>query len=317
MQSRFLQHVLSLGVLLLAAACADSPTAPSSSPEPVGMIATNAAVSPQGTANGLTSLPCWVQIPDGFGGFRSRESVVNFPESDLHLSGRRRMYQYRGYAGDSLVFEATCVIPATENAARRMDRIFRVQRSPEKTLSLMSEEDPCGKAGCLLNPITVTACVGGNTYPNCDEKPEDHDQCYDFGICGSDSGTGWTGGSTGGGGGDPAATSPYEQGPLTFAACVLAVTGSVYTINQVGNLFTEWWAAQKDYESAKRILDAIYANPGSVSQATVEVYELRLDLARQRLDAAIGAVKGGTDMTGFALLGAAVACGASAFLPTP
>jgi hypothetical protein len=226
------------------------------------------------------------------------------------------MYQYRGYAGDSLVFEATCVIPATENAARRMDRIFRVQRSPEKTLSLMSEEDPCGKAGCLLNPITVTACVGGNTYPNCDEKPEDHDQCYDFGICGGDSGTGWTGGGGGGGGGGDPTVAP-DEGPVLFAVCVLAMIGSLAAFDIVASSFTEWYAAWKDFTSAQRMLDAIEANNDAVDPAVREVWILRRDIAKTRMDGAVGTIHTATGASILTLGAASLACGMGMTMPTP
>lgn len=115
---------------------------------------------------------------------------------------------------------------------------------------------------------------------------------------------------------DPQKT-PYQVGPLAWAACVLAVLGSAYSVDQVAGTFTEWWGAQQDLESARRMLDAIRANPAAVSQETVALWEFRVEYHRNRRDAAMNSLVGATNTSYWALAGAAAACGAAAFLPTP
>jgi hypothetical protein len=136
-------------------------------------------------------------------------------------------------------------------------------------------------------------------------------------------GTGGSGGSTGSPGtlcpdyGCEEETTAYEQGPLAWGACVLAVLGSVYTIDQVAGAFEDWWVAQREYDSVKRMYDAVVANPESVSPETIQLWEFRLTYARDRKDAAISAVSEKTGGSYWALAGAGVACGIAAVLPTP
>jgi hypothetical protein len=104
---------------------------------------------------------------------------------------------------------------------------------------------------------------------------------------------------------------------LAWAACVLAVLGTTYSVDQVADAFTKWWDAQRAYESAKRTLDAIYANPQAVSPETAGLWEFRVEYHRDRRDAAMNAVSDATNTSYWALAGAAVACGAAVFLPTP
>jgi hypothetical protein len=131
---------------------------------------------------------------------------------------------------------------------------------------------------------------------------------------------GGTGSGSGGSGGTvspPAAPTPFNEGPLAWAACVLAVLGATYSVDQVAGQFSDWWEAQRAYESAKRMLDAIYANPQGVSQETTALWEFRVEYQRDRVVAARSAVMDATNTSYWALGTAAVGCGAAAFLPTP
>jgi hypothetical protein len=112
---------------------------------------------------------------------------------------------------------------------------------------------------------------------------------------------GGEGGGAGGGGTlppDSTAVTPFQEGPLLWAACVLAVVGSVYSVDQVADQFTAWYEAQHGLESAQRILDAIHANSASVTPEMIALYELRYDLAKQRRDDAVSAVTGATNTRG-------------------
>jgi hypothetical protein len=135
------------------------------------------------------------------------------------------------------------------------------------------------------------------------------------------------GGGTGGGGGGSTGSDPFcpdfgcptafEEGPLLWGACVLAVLGSTYSIDQVASAFKGWWNAQRAYESALRTLDVIRANPDAVSPEMAEVWTLRVEYTRDRRDDAMAEVSEKTDGSYWGLLGAAAACGAAAFVPTP
>lgn len=180
----------------------------------------------------------------------------------------------------------------------------------------------------VLPPITVTV-------PHCDPWT-DLNWCEDSGggggggICMSSFGSGFEmsisscpigggggGGSTGGGTGGSTMTGPAAEGPLAWGACVLAVLGSVYAIDQVSAQFESWYDAQKELESAVRMLDAIQANPESVSPETMSLWEFRVEVARARRDDAIGEVRNVVNSSYWALGTAAVSCGFAAFLPTP
>lgn len=117
--------------------------------------------------------------------------------------------------------------------------------------------------------------------------------------------------------GCPTPTSPYEEGPLAWGACVLAVLGTAYTIDQVAGAFESWWQAQQDYESARRMLEAIQANPGSYTAEMMSLWEFRVEYAEDRRDAAIDSIREKTGGTYLALAGAGAACSIAAFLPTP
>lgn len=129
---------------------------------------------------------------------------------------------------------------------------------------------------------------------------------------------------TGGGGGTPPGTQPpppsssaYQEGPLTWGICVLAVLGSAYSIDQVAGAFQGWWTAQTEYESAKRMLDALQANSQNIDPATMQLWEFQVEYYRDRRDEAMAGVSEKTGASYWALGTAALSCGAALFLPTP
>ncbi|HEX8393008.1 MAG TPA: hypothetical protein VF665_11670, partial [Longimicrobium sp.] len=136
--------------------------------------------------------------------------------------------------------------------------------------------------------------------------------CFWDGNCaGSGSGTG-TGGSTGGGG--PAGGQP--AGPLLWAACIITVVGAELSVQQVADLFATWYQAEQEVASLERMMAAMESNPGSVTAEMYAIYQLRLDLARQRRDDARSSVASSANLSGWALAGAALACSAAILAPT-
>jgi hypothetical protein len=310
-----LHYVVSIPFLLFSAACADSPMSPDISRSTLTTLEANAAIKGNGRTPGLVAFPCTFEIRDGAGAYRTRNAELYFPIADLHPNGTRRAYMYSAYAGDEPVRIALCFIPATDAAVRRMARTFNVER--EARHSAIITMDGCVTEGeCVLEEVDVTACVGGGDYPDCDsDNYEDYDACYDFGDCGGSGSWDWSNtGGTGGTGTPPAEPTAFDEGPLLWGACVLAVLGSAYTVDQVAGAFVDWWEAQQAYESASRMLTAIQANDDSVSPETIQLWQFRVQYARDRRDDALDDVSEKTGATGWALLGAAVACGAAAFI---
>lgn len=199
MGSRFRRGLFAVSLLIAAAGCSDSPTLLEVTPESASSAAAERATGPQGQAHGLTPFRCVFQIRTKTGVLRSRVAEVNFPKPELHLYGASRPYIYQAYSGTELILSAECAIPATAAAARRMDRAFKVDRQAQGLGEISTMGCVTTEEGCLLDPIEVTACPNGGTYPDCDTgNDKDYDQCYDFGACG-DSGD-WDWGSPGGGG---------------------------------------------------------------------------------------------------------------------
>lgn len=132
------------------------------------------------------------------------------------------------------------------------------------------------------------------------------------------------GGSTGpgdpggGGGGTVPGVAPEPDGPLLWGACVLAVIGSIYTIDQVGAKFEAWWEAQKAYNRAKAVYEYAWANRESlVDPSSLAIAEMQMEFAEQRRDDAVGAVHDLTGASYITLGAAALTCGPAIFAPTP
>jgi hypothetical protein len=154
-------------------------------------------------------------------------------------------------------------------------------------------------------------------------------------------GCGWTGGGGGGGGGggDPSgggggggetppgvcptwdpdcAAGSYDQGPLLWAACILTLTGSLVSVNDVAGAFQTWHEASGRLSVAERELLMVQENyPHAVDHATLLWAQSQRDQAQLWYNAAKSAVSSSANVSYLALGMAAVTCGASLFLPTP
>ena len=170
-----------------------------------------------------------------------------------------------------------------------------IYHTPGRLRSTRENSDPC-----VARPHECTNKVGGGS-----ENP-------------------WSDPDTwgGGGGGDPAPpeddTDPaksYQQGPLLWTVCVLAMLNSTYTVAQVGDKFASWYAAYQEAEGLLRLYQTIVEN--NPDPAIRQLYEYQYKQARQRQEDARGAVSEATGASAWALLGAGLACGASVLAPTP
>jgi hypothetical protein len=114
--------------------------------------------------------------------------------------------------------------------------------------------------------------------------------------------------------------TPYDEGPFLWAACVLAVVGSAYSVEVVGNKFAAWYDAHKALVSARRALDIareMQQNGYVFEPATLQLMYYQLDQAVMRRDDAVGAVEEATGVSILTLIAAGFACGAAAAAPTP
>lgn len=222
--------------------------------------------------------------------------------------------------------------------------MFVVAACQDATLPATSAPDLPGADVLIEGDYQSPACceevvvvVPGPVDPECDPYT-DANWCQDSGECitsfggvemqglsGCDGGTGGStggggsGGYTGGGGSTPPPddTADPEPGPLLWGACVLAVIGSVYTIDQVGVKFEAWWKAQKAYNRARAVYQYTWENRESlVDPSALAIAEMEMEFAEQQRDDAIAAIHDLTGASILALGAAAVTCGPAVFAPT-
>lgn len=304
--------------LLTLSACHDLPTAVTpTTPAPGTAVRSSAG----GLHLGRSPLVCSLgrPAPAPATGWQTRRDTIFVPKSEYDERGRMVRYTLLQMAqGGAVAYTASCTVPYTEGALRRVDRHFGVEKGGGADQFVARQEivtvQGCVSDGaCAIEGLVVTA-------PPAPIKPHRTDAAClsDPAACeGTDDpgGDGWGGGDNTNpdDNSDPAET--YEQGPLLWTACVLAVLSSSYTVSQVADKFDTWYKAYRDTEGAYNLWQATVQNDADVY--TQQLYEDKYQQARRRQEDAKGAVSEATGATGWALAGAAVACGASALIPTP
>lgn len=260
-------------------------------------------------------------------GWQTRRDTIFLPRSEYDARGPMVRYLFWRLApGGGIAHTATCTVPYSEAALRRVDRHFGVERGGgadqfivrQGMLTTQSCVEDENTNACVFDPLVVTAPPRENSDP-CEARP--HECTNKFGSGSEDwwsDPNSWGGG---GGGGDPAPpedTDPaksYEQGPLLWTVCVLAMLNSTYTVAQVADKFEAWYKAYREAEGLQRLYQAIIEN--NPDPAMRQLYEYQYKQALQRQEDARGAVSEATGASAWALLGAGLACGASALVPTP
>lgn len=172
--------------------------------------------------------------------------------------------------------------------------------------------------GCPLEPVTVTGCMYGGTYPDCDSGiEEDYDIC-DFGACGGGGGGGGggtPGGGTGGGGSPWSPADPNDQGPGAFTMCMATLLGLMVPTASLDPLGRNLWEARNHYHTTRNMYDAVMQN--NADPATQQLWELRLEIARNGYHDAATNYALAVGATGAMVGAAAVACSPGMLLPTP
>ena len=295
----------------MAAGCGDG-----SVTEPNATISSNApgaaaSRSPEVPAS-LSVYSCYLMWRDRSGVYQSRTAQVHFPKAELAGSGARRGYIYKGDAGDLVVYAAACGIPATDGALRRMNRTFRVPHETGNTGGIVTMGCVTSDAGCMLDGVTVNACPGGGTYPDCNQQVDVDDYvCFE---CGGSGGSGASGGGSAGGGSPIPPPPTVEEGPILFGVCVGSLLTLMGTTAAMQPLATGLYEARGEYDAAKRMYAAVMANNPTLEMQLL--YETRVEFAKSNYSNAITgyAVAGGASIG--LVIGAVVACSPGMLLPT-
>lgn len=293
-------------LLLFLAACQDVPTAIVSAPR-----SERPRLSSDGQHLGQVPFFCTLgrRTPAALTGWEMRRVTLFFPRAELDGAGRTVSYRYWLADPDGRPLSAAeCVVPYTTAAARRVDRYFGVEKDggaeqmAARERSIMTET--CISDGmCVLNPLVVVAPP---------PEPSDFPPCP--GCEAPFPGT-FPGGDGGYGGGGSPAPNAYEEGPLLWAGCVLALLGTTYSVWQVSDKFQTWYNAHRDAAGAQGLWQATVQN--NADPYIQQLYEYQYRQAHQRAEDAKGAVSEATRASYFALTASAIACGATALLPTP
>jgi hypothetical protein len=220
-------------MLLALTACQDLPTA--GAPETTAPGAS--ASLNQGQHAGQVPFYC-MQGRAAPSGWQTRRLAVFIPRGELDKAGRTVRYEYRRSFQDGSRFaSASCIVPYTEGALRRLDRAFDVRenggadqyRVRDGMITTQCVQDDV--SGCPLEPIFVKP-------PPVQPVTNPDDVCTRYpGECddndGGDGGDDWEndGGSGDGGGDGPldgdadGDGDTLDDGPLAFAVCVAAGIG--------------------------------------------------------------------------------------------
>jgi hypothetical protein len=209
------------------------------------------------------------------------------------------------------------------------------------TGSKIATQDAGISTSVFLDPVIVKGC--DPTITEC-EDDDGWDSCAASGTgtsnpelgsiegCGGGGAGADDGGAVGSGGGggdgtlrepicpDYGCLTPYEEGPLLWAGCVLALVGGGMSVDIVGDKFVAWYDAHKALVSARRALDTTLAMQRAgyvINPADIELLFYKVEQATLRRDDAVGAVEEATGVSIVTLLAAGFTCGAAVAAPTP
>ncbi len=200
---------------VLGTACHDAPTLPT----PAASAGTVVARVSHGQHQ---RVPFYCTLgrysPTARTGWETRADTLYFPPGELDAAGRTVRYEYRvSFTGGRPLASASCLVPYTEGALRRVDRRFGVTDNggaeQYRARQGMVTIQGCVKdenTGCELDPLVITAPPKDTPTDPCDVDPLG---CLTKRSGGADDwwydGTG----SWGGGSGDTGGASTEYQEP--------------------------------------------------------------------------------------------------------
>lgn len=216
------------GLLAVLTACQDAPTVTAPARAPAAGI----VQSSRGLHRGEVPFYCTLRryAPSTPVGWQSRQDTLFFPRGDVDEAGRTVRYEYRGSFPDGRPLNsASCLVPYTEGALRRLDRFFEISEGggadQYRARQGMVTAQDCEWSGstCVFDPVVVAPPPSGPPCPACDAPFPGH------------TGGGW-GGLGGGGGGE---TPPDPQDTPSDTTC--KTSDPVVNSEAVQTAFEELW----------------------------------------------------------------------------
>ncbi len=299
--------------LAVLAACHDAPTVSAPAQSPV----TGIAQSARGLHSGEVPFYCTLgrHAPSSLGGWQTRLGTLFVPRAEMDQGGRVVRYEYRRSFPDGRpLTTASCVVPYTEGALRRVDRTFGVEngggadqfRARQEKITIQVCE---GSSGCVLDPVVVIAPP---------PEPSDLPPCPG---CEAPFPVSPRPGGGGDGGGSGLEGSDSEEGVVTFTVCMVVKLGAGGWSAIGGTAVTAYmaWDARNNSRAA---YDAWAGYRQNVENGVIQ-YDVHInDLYYKRWKDAEGQEKAmyvGTAVAGvwasLAIFEAAVACAPYAAAP--
>jgi hypothetical protein len=202
-----------LAAIVVSAACQDVPTTSRA-------VADVPVAVARGLHSGQVPFTCALRLRakhPGGSPYMSRQNTYYFPRSEINEGGQLVQYSLRQVARDGgVVFIATCMVPYTESALRRLDRHFGISTGggAEQFVSrqgiISTQGCVSSEEGCVLEPINVTV----------EQPTDDYDPCdYDPVWCSGWGGSGGYGGDDANGGSGGSGTHPTDVMADTLPNC--------------------------------------------------------------------------------------------------
>lgn len=195
----------------LSAACSDTPTAVRTVPFTLRGDIGEVPLSPHGPERGTSPYFCTASraVKGTSTAYQYGIREVRFPKSELAPDGSSTVYRVVSYGGDGeIAGRASCLIPNTDAARARIERLFRTSPRGRSTPGATIQSEPAPIEG-----VDVYACRYGGEYPHCNYEPPligaGNVECTAYESCGTGSGgdpyasDGWSWGSAGGDGSEP------------------------------------------------------------------------------------------------------------------
>lgn len=312
-----------IGLLAVLAACQDAPTLPTAALSRTAEVAR----SSQGLHLGEVAFYCIEgrYAPATPTAWQTRSRALWFPRGELSAGGRTVRYEYRRSGLDGwLLSAASCVVPYSEGALRRMDRAFGVKGGGGADQFRARQEMVTIQGGCVtspdgicpVDPITVTA-------PPRERIAEVQCSAMDP-NCGNSGGEdgGWGDGSwSGGGDGDGSPSGDEDNdgetlhdGPVLYTICVAIKLGAGGWSAIGGTAVSAYmaWDARKNSRDAYDMWDryrrdvAAGLTPNNIY--INDLYYQRWKDAEHQEQLMYVAVAAGAAWSAFEIFQAAVAC---------
>lgn len=163
-----------VGIVLSVSACSDSSMIPDGQLE-APRFSIHANDSPHGPGQGGSPYFCTASRAVTGRVYRYQYGIqaVHFPRPELATDGSTTVFRVVSYGGGGeIAGRASCVIPSTDRAKARIERLFRASprrsggmgSASESGVTIQSEPTP-------IEGVDVYTCRYGGEYPHCNYEP--------------------------------------------------------------------------------------------------------------------------------------------------